>query len=151
MTGSTKHDRSAAILAASFLEDRLQKAILARLVHDKVVIGEMLKGYGPLATFRTKIDLAFLMSIIDAPMRRHLHRIRDIRNRFAHRVDVHEFEAIEIKDLCKTLPRIKDVAILRRKCSKLLTKDERNKAPAFIPIWLTPLLSMPDTERETHI
>jgi hypothetical protein len=103
-------DRSAAILAASFLEDRLQKAILARLVHDKVVIGEMFKGYGPLATFRAKIDLAFLMSIIGAPMRQHLHRIREIRNRFAHRLDVHHFEAIEIKDLSRKLPRIKDIA-----------------------------------------
>jgi hypothetical protein len=144
-------DRSAAILAASFLEDRLQKAILARLVHDKVVIGEMFKGYGPLATFRAKIDLAFLMSIIGAPMRQHLHRIREIRNRFAHRLDVHHFEAIEIKDLSRKLPRIKDIAILHASVQALVNKDEGSKSLGFIAIWLTPLLSMPDTERNAYM
>jgi hypothetical protein len=144
-------DRSAAILAASFLEDRLQKAILARLVHDKVVIGEMFKGYGPLATFRAKIDLAFLMSIIGAPMRQHLHRIREIRNRFAHRLDVHHFEAIEIKDLSRKLPRIKDIAILHASVQALANKDEGSKPLGFIAIWLTPLLSMPDTERNAYM
>lgn len=143
--------RSAAILAASFLEDRLQKAILARLVHDKVVIGEMFKGYGPLATFRAKIDLAFLMSIIAAPMRQHLHRIREIRNRFAHRLDVHDFEAIEIKDVSRKLPRIKDVAILHANVQALANKDESRKPLEFIAIWLTPLLSMPDTERNAYM
>jgi hypothetical protein len=144
-------DRSAAILAASFLEDRLQKAILARLVHDKVVIGEMFKGYGPLATFRAKIDLAFLMSIIAAPMRRHLHRIREIRNRFAHRLDVHDFEAIEIKDITRKLPRLKDVATLHADVKALANKDEGSKPLEIIAVWLTPLLSLPDTERNAYM
>ncbi len=79
-------DRTAAILGASYLEDRLTDAIKARLVTDNKVHGQFFKGYGPLSSFRAKIDLAYLMKIIPKEMRDTLHIIRDVRNRFAHRV-----------------------------------------------------------------
>src|ERR1041384_4735990 len=78
-------DRSGAILAGSYLEDRLTSAIKARLVRDAEVHGKMFKGYGPLATFSAKIDIAYLMNIIPRDWRDILHVVREIRNRFAHR------------------------------------------------------------------
>jgi hypothetical protein len=96
-------DRSAAILAGAYLEDRLTSAIKVRLISDAEVHGKIFKGYGPLATFSAKIDLAYLMRILDRNTRDGFHTIREIRNRFAHRLDLDNFESSMVRDLCKKL------------------------------------------------
>jgi hypothetical protein len=106
-------DRSAGILAGAFMQDRLIKAIKARMIYDKTVHGLVFKGYGPLADFRSQIDVAYLMRIILPDIREKLHIIREIRNRFAHRLEAHDFDVQLISDLCITLFRIPAIKILK--------------------------------------
>ncbi len=65
-------DRGAAILAGAYLEDRLTIAIKERLIPDTRTQNELFGGMGPLATFHAKIELAYLMGVIDARTRKHL-------------------------------------------------------------------------------
>jgi hypothetical protein len=63
----------------------------------------MFKGYGPLATFSAKIELAYLMGVISAQERRDLLIIKDVRNEFAHRPDERTFGSQRISALCGNL------------------------------------------------
>jgi DNA-binding MltR family transcriptional regulator len=117
-------DRSAAILAEALLEDRLTKCLLAHLKDDNVVVGKMFKGYGPLASFGAKLDLAYLMEIINERELQVLNRVKEIRNRFAHRLEAHSFDVPMIKDLCPQLLQHDQVKGL---CVALLQEFEENK------------------------
>ena len=78
-------DRAAAILAAAYFEDRLRDAIMTRFValnrRDEI---EIFKDYGPLSTFKAKVDIAFALGLYDRKIRKDLHTVRRIRNKFAH-------------------------------------------------------------------
>src|SRR3954451_5341598 len=106
-------DRSAGILAGAFIQDRLVMAIKARMINDKTVYGLVFKGNGPLANFSSQIDIAYLLGILNEYIREHMHRIREIRNRFAHRLEAHSFDTQIISDLCVTLFRIPSIKILK--------------------------------------
>lgn len=45
---------------------------------------KLFTGYGPLASFSAKIDMAFALGLIDAEQRKTLNHVRHIRNVFAH-------------------------------------------------------------------
>ena len=45
---------------------------------------QLFGGYGPLNTFAAKIDLAFALNILAEATHKELHKIRKIRNEFAH-------------------------------------------------------------------
>jgi len=111
-------DRSAAILAGAFLEDRLTLAIKTRLIPDLQVQGKLFKCYGPLATFAAKIDLAHLMGILNKNSRNVFHTIREIRNRFAHRLDLNDFNSPMVSDLCKKLFTLEIVKLMLEQTKK---------------------------------
>ena len=88
-----QRDRGAAIIATSILEDHLILAILSRMHRDADAEGRMFKGYGPLNTLASRIDLGLLLGIYP---RRHweiLHIIRNIRNEFAHNMQPTSFRS----------------------------------------------------------
>lgn len=58
-------DRAAAILAASFLESNLERAIRLGMV-EGVNVDELFKPYAPLSTFSGKIDIAHAFGIISS-------------------------------------------------------------------------------------
>lgn len=84
-------DRAAAILAASLIEDRLEKAIKTFLHYDKEITPQMFEGLGPLASFSAKTRAGFMLGIYSEPARKTLERIGQIRNRFAHELNVNAF------------------------------------------------------------
>jgi hypothetical protein len=92
-------DRGAAILAVAFLDDGLLQAIKARLVPNVVVENRLFKGTAPLASFSAKIDLGHLLGLYTEERRRDFHRVREVRNEFAHRAKPVTFESQRIKDL----------------------------------------------------
>jgi hypothetical protein len=101
--GSEK-DRGAAIVIVAFLEDCLETAIKSRLVRDANTERKMFSGTGPLATLSAKIELGFLLGMYGKAERNDLHRIREIRNEFAHKFNELTFENQRIRDLIKNLP-----------------------------------------------
>jgi hypothetical protein len=93
-------DRGAGIIAASLMEEILELAILNRLrplSSDKY--RNLFKGNSPLSTFAAKIDIAHAIGLINDLGHIQLHLIREVRNRFAHRIEPLNFEHPEIKQL----------------------------------------------------
>ena len=101
-------DRGAAIIAASFVEERLCDAVRARLVQDTSthfkLADALLKGRGgALATFAAKIDVGLLLGLYESETHSDLHTIRDIRNEFAHRMVPLSFDSQSIAEKCAAL------------------------------------------------
>ena len=51
------------------------------------VSDDLFSGHGPLASFAAKIDFAFYLGLISKSDHAELHRIREIRNEFAHALE----------------------------------------------------------------
>ncbi|NGX95089.1 MAG: hypothetical protein G4V63_07615 [Candidatus Afipia apatlaquensis] len=92
-------DRSAAIVATAIIESILEKIIVARLKHKEPdLIGKLFKDRGPLSDFHSKILVATAFGVISPNMGSELHRIKAIRNVFAHaKIDVN-FDTPEIAE-----------------------------------------------------
>ncbi len=98
-------DRAAAILAAAYFEDRLRDAIMTRFValNRRDEIDEIFKTYGPLSTFKAKVDIAFALGLYDRKIRKDLHTVRRIRNKFAHSSEPMEFNHNQVAAECRKL------------------------------------------------
>jgi DNA-binding MltR family transcriptional regulator len=79
-------DRAAVLIGASVLDSQLEDLFRASLVGftPKDSYEGMYGSNGPLATFSARINLAYCLGWISDEVRRDLHAIRGIRNRFAH-------------------------------------------------------------------
>jgi hypothetical protein len=100
-------DRAVAILAGSFLDHLLRRLITAALkLQDFPPSADRFLFEGPnagLASFYSKIEIAKHLSLCDEDEFRDLHRIRKVRNRFAHDLLGVSFETASIGDRCKAL------------------------------------------------
>ncbi len=96
-------DRAAGLVAAAIVEQRLEEVIKFWLEKDLEVQEKLFRVSGPLGTFSVKIDLAYLMGIITSEGRKDLIRMKDIRNDFAHKLDIDSFKVQSIADRCKNL------------------------------------------------
>jgi len=96
-------DRGAAITAGAYLERKLEFAIKSSLRRDADIENRLFKGYGPLATFAAKVDLAILMGLIPRFDHKQLLTIKDIRNEFAHNPLPTTFQSQRIAGLCGNL------------------------------------------------
>jgi DNA-binding MltR family transcriptional regulator len=74
-----------AILGAVLVEHDLERVIRRRLsINNDADWESLLDERGPLGTFHRKIELAYVLKVIDKPTRKNLDIIRAIRNTFAH-------------------------------------------------------------------
>jgi len=104
-----------AIIAATYVEDRLQQGIISRLRRDSAftrdIIETLFHPSGPLGTFSTKIRLAFLLRIYGRQVYHELTAIKDVRNKFAHIIGENallSFQSPEIVKLCGKLKLIEN-------------------------------------------
>ena len=107
-----ERDRACAILGAAQLEYLLGLSITKALPNGEAVGEELIVGTNaPLGSFSARILSAYGMGIIDSDTRDELDQIRHIRNRFAHRLDLHRFEdSSEVVSRCNNLRRGKKLA-----------------------------------------
>lgn len=96
-------DRGCGLMAGAYLDDRLGDLISKTFIDDKNAAEEMLGVNGPLGTFSSRIDCAYLLGLIGPDARRDLHLIRKIRNDFGHKVDPINFEYAPIAGRCREL------------------------------------------------
>lgn len=97
-------DRAAGIVAGSILERRLEEALRSRMKSDQVKISQNLfRPSGALGPFSTKIDLAYLLGFLSDGTYQDLTTIKNIRNDFAHELEIESFDVQSIKDRCKKL------------------------------------------------
>jgi hypothetical protein len=112
-------DRTAAIVAASLVENNLALVIIKRLREplDDVEIKRLFDERGAvLSTFADKIDIGFALNLYDKMARDDLHRIREIRNQFAHHLEVRNFDHTDVSGKCDALnaSRYFPIHVLRR-------------------------------------
>jgi hypothetical protein len=94
-------DRAAGLVAASILEATLARCIEHRLLpmsgtHYEALFGDR----GPLATFSSKIDLGFSLGLYGLEAKNDLHKIRSVRNQFAHYF-ARDFSHPKVIEICK--------------------------------------------------
>lgn len=128
-----QRDRAAAVIAAACLEDRLAELLLTALEPHEDITNQMFKGYGPLASFRAKIDLALLLGIYGEHEHKLLIRIKDIRNLFAHTSDPITFKSRQITDLCDNFQplrkRPKNLSLGKREITREVLDELIQKHP----------------------
>ena len=78
-------DRACAILGGELLNAELEA--LLNIATVEPMNSRLLRGYGPLSSFASRIDVAFYFGFLSGEDRDDLHTVRDIRNLFAHRLD----------------------------------------------------------------
>jgi hypothetical protein len=118
-----KGDAEAAIVAGSFLEVRLGFTLKSLFVQmpdrgdqSKLLTeAALFEGYGPLASFYAKIDLACALNILSTDMRLDFHIIRSIRNDFAHTVEGITFLDDEVVKKLNRIRCIEDTKSAREK------------------------------------
>ncbi|AIK68518.1 putative transcriptional regulator [Mesorhizobium phage vB_MloP_Lo5R7ANS] len=63
----------------------------------------LFSGFGPLATFSSRIHIAEALGLIEKPLAKELHKLRAIRNLFAHSSRSLHFEDEEVAELLAKL------------------------------------------------
>ena len=96
-------DRGCAIAMVSYVETQLGNLLKSRLVQNRKLIKELFDGKGALATFSSRIDMAFLLALVGDDIRKDLHLLRKIRNDFAHSPTPLVFENQKTRDRCLDL------------------------------------------------
>ena len=94
-------DRSADVLAGSFAEHYLATYIRHFMIADSEV--ERLFERGPLSTFDARINIAYAFRLITKAHRQDLLLIKDIRNRFAHSLQLIDLQRPHIKAMIRKL------------------------------------------------
>ena len=99
-----------AMIVVLSLDEALKDLLEAFFIDDEKAANHMLNRQG-LSEFRA-IELAFLLGLISARERKLLHLIRNIRNQFAHKVNLVSLSQVSfsqsaIKKMCLELDEIK--------------------------------------------
>jgi hypothetical protein len=96
-------ERGCALFAAAYLDHSLSDLLYVSLVANKKIENDLFEGTAPLASFSSRIKMAYYLGFISPPCRRDLDIIRGIRNDFAHKLDADSFSIPSIRDRCKAL------------------------------------------------
>jgi hypothetical protein len=90
-------DRGAALIAAAVLDEILEILLAARLLEVGRDRHDALFGRGkPLDSFAVKIELGFALGLFTNAARIQLGMIREVRNKFAHRIEPLQFDHPDI-------------------------------------------------------
>jgi DNA-binding MltR family transcriptional regulator len=94
-------DRAAAMLASAYLDDLLRQLLLASFVDDSNVTTKLVKSQRPLGPFSARIAASYAFGLITDSERADLDDIRNIRNRFAHKLHGLTFAADAVAGRCR--------------------------------------------------
>ncbi|MGE0669200.1 MAG: hypothetical protein AB7O49_21825 [Sphingomonadales bacterium] len=94
-------DRAAAVVGASYVETMLDVAIVTHLTNiDEEAYQELTKASGPMHSLCAKTILGYSMGLYDWKTKEDLDTLRNIRNKFAHRLNASSFKEEDISRLC---------------------------------------------------
>lgn len=101
-----QNDRSAAIVAVSFVETALRATIETEWgIQSETARERLFKGSGPLATFSAKIEIGSAAGILGPRTRGDLNLIRKVRNEFAHFLKPIAFTTPHVMLLCEKMQK----------------------------------------------
>ena len=141
-------DRGVALVSAAYLSEELRMLLEKMFIDSPKTVSALFESNGPLATFSSRIDLAFATGLLSQESHRLFHLIRRIRNDFAHQHQDMSFadEAItarcrELETLIKNLgekrPRVlyvRAVMYLLAEIHARAKKVRRAKVRSFKPV-----------------
>jgi len=96
-------DRGRALVLTAWLDDALNQFMQTRVVDNAKVIESLFGQDRPLGSFSARVNAAYAFAYISKGVYRDLHKIREIRNRFAHERGQLSFEDQSIADMCRGL------------------------------------------------
>lgn len=100
----TDGPRGAAILGAVLVEESLRLLLVANMRCTNRATADSLFGpMKPLSSFSAKIDLGFALGHYGDRTKCDLHRVREIRNAFAHARRLIDFSTPEVAQVCDQL------------------------------------------------
>jgi DNA-binding MltR family transcriptional regulator len=123
-------DAQIAIVGAAGMEERLEGALLTKLRPlSRQMKDRLFDGYGPLASFSAKIDMAYALEIIPKEIYDTLRNINRIRVAFAHPKTVISFTDEKVSPILNNLGLDADTpGVSRRYLTKLAEVDTYLKA-----------------------
>jgi DNA-binding MltR family transcriptional regulator len=135
-------DRGCAIFGAAILHDDLERLFRAFFRNDeesiKHVINPLFQGFAPLATFSSRIQLAYAMGLISKDLKYRLDIVRRLRNDFAHESGPIDFDDVRCRDKLRILiadgkpPEKKDDSEPFMVGGQMLTREQFVNRLAFI-------------------
>jgi hypothetical protein len=140
LTWMHKSDTEAAVVASTYLEDRLGFAIKSRFVKlpetgdvtKHLTEAALFQGYGPLASFYAKIDIGFALGLYDNTRRTELHLIRSIRNEFAHTIEPVTFLNQNVAKKCGKLATYRRTQAAKMIAELLVSEGELPNKIAYL-------------------
>src|SRR5258708_4165837 len=106
-------DRAVSLVAAAIVEQRLEEVIKFWFEKDAKIQEKLFQPSGALGSFSVKIDLAYLMGIITSAGLDDLARMKNIRNDFAHKLDIAVFKLPTVADRCSNLTLVEGELLLQ--------------------------------------
>lgn len=122
-------DRAVAIVGASFVETALDEALLVFLHRNKRITDHLFRPSGPIGAFSTKIHLGLLVGLYGVAAHRDLINIKEIRNAFAHSLEVRDFNTQRIRNLTMNL------ALCERYTADMTAEREKNLKSLPVRDW----------------
>lgn len=95
-------DRGCVLVWASMLDEMLRRVIEAFLINDQKKTKDFLQNNGPLSSFSSRINAAFLLGLINDGEAKSLNWVRGIRNEFAHQYGI-KLDNSSLTDKCQNL------------------------------------------------
>ncbi len=102
---ATLDDTTVVLLATSGIDIYLRVSILSRFrkAPGSDEMAEIFEGYGPLASFDSKIRLCAMLGLVVGDAKHDLLILKKIRNLFAHSPGIKRFSDSDIKSRCLNL------------------------------------------------
>ena len=143
-----ERDRGGALVACQFLDNRLLQTIQTRLHRNDNIEGSLFRGKGGLASFSSRIDLGFLLQLYPNSTRDLMHRIRAVRNDFAHDLAPIRFTSPSVAARCNNIEELLDTALPAWLAFHSQLVSQCKKAPSetsSLPLggWSLPALETP--------
>ncbi|MBI1179249.1 MAG: hypothetical protein GC201_01745 [Alphaproteobacteria bacterium] len=85
-------DRVSAIMYGALVENQLTACLTLSLRDDEKIENELFRPGAPIGAFKPKLQLAYMMHIVDSQHYGDIDRIVKVRNEMAHNVDTSSFE-----------------------------------------------------------
>jgi hypothetical protein len=103
---NTQSPRTVAIVGAAIIEDTLAQILSERLPRNGETKKELFKANGALGNLDAKVKVVYAMGLLSKPAFNDLTKIAEVRNKFAHRLDIADFGHAEVRPLCFELKLI---------------------------------------------
>lgn len=102
-------DRAVAVIVGAMIENRLERGLKVRMpTADKDALNKVFQFSGPLGSFSAKIDVAYLNGLLTKDAYEDMVRFKDIRNKFAHKLDIRTFDSDSVRDSAKNFKLIEE-------------------------------------------